>query len=91
MSCLFGCIAFLVPRVVLVAMFFSGFIDRAYETRLWPLLGFVFMPLTTIAYAWAHLKHGSVEGVYFVVVLLAVLADIGVIGGGARGRYREDD
>ncbi len=66
------------------------FIDRAYETRLWPLLGFLFMPLTTIAYAWAHIKHGSVEGIYFAVVLLAVLADLGIIGGGARGR-RDDD
>jgi hypothetical protein len=89
MSCLVGCIAFLVPRVVLVAMFLSGFIDRAYETRLWPLLGFVFMPLTTIAYA-AHLKHGSVEGVLRRGVARRAGRHV-IIGGGARGRYREDD
>jgi hypothetical protein len=91
MSCLVGCLAFLTPRLVLVAMYLNGYLASAYQTILWPLLGFVFMPLTTIAYAWVRNSHGPVEGGYFAVVLLAVLFDLGIIGGGARSRRREDD
>ena len=89
MPCLLGCLAFLAPRVMLVILFFQGYLERAYATVIWPLLGFVFMPLTTIAYAWAKNSHGSVEGGYFVVVILAVLADLGVIGS-ARPRRSEE-
>ena len=90
MCCLFGILAFLAPRIALVVLYLDGYLMRAYQTLLWPVLGFVFMPLTTIAYAWAHNTHGSIEGGYFAVVLLAVLMDLGVIGGGARGRRAQD-
>jgi hypothetical protein len=82
-----GCLALLAPRVaiVLVALF-SDFIGRAYETFVWPLLGFFFMPLTTLAYACAINWHGSVSDVYFVVVLVAALMDLGFVGGAAKNR-----
>jgi hypothetical protein len=70
---------------------FSDYIGRAYETRLWPLLGFFFMPLTTLAYAWAINSHGSVDGGYLVVVVVAALIDWGIIGGSARNRYGARD
>ena len=90
MHCLLGCLAFLAPRAMLVALYFQGYLARAYESVLWPVLGFVFMPLTTIAYAWGknENEHGSIEGIHFVVVILAVLADLGVIGS-ARPRREE--
>jgi hypothetical protein len=61
----------------------SDYIGRAYETTIWPLLGFLFMPLTTLAYAYAINSNGSVAGGYLIVVVLAVLIDLGIIGGGA--------
>lgn len=73
------------PRIVLVALWISGYLERAYDTILWPLLGFVFLPLTTITYAWVINSHGQVDGLYTVGVTLAVLADLGVLSG-ARGR-----
>jgi uncharacterized membrane protein len=57
---------------------------------LWPVLGFFFMPLTTLAYAWAINANGSVAGGYFVVVLLAALVDLGVLGGSSQSRRRHD-
>lgn len=84
MPLLFGCLALFAPRVaiVLVALF-SSYLGEAYRTWLWPLLGFFFLPLTTLAYAWA-VHGGSVQGVRLAVVVVAVLIDIGVIGGGRR-------
>jgi hypothetical protein len=42
------------------------------------------MPLTTLAYAWAINSNGSVNGLYFFMVLLAALIDLGAIGGSSR-------
>jgi len=87
MGCLIAAIAFFFPRLVMVVMVLAGdYLGRAYQTVLWPLLGFIFMPYTTLAYAWAKNSHGSVDGVYLVVVILAVLLDLGVVGGGASAR-----
>ena len=92
MPCILGCFALAAPRVTIVLIvIFSDYIGHAYETTLWPLLGFCFMPLTTLAYAWAINSNGSVAGLHLVVVVLAVLMDLGLIGGGGASarRYRD--
>jgi hypothetical protein len=93
MGCFLGCLALAAPRLVIVlVVIFSDYVGRAYETTVWPLLGFFFMPMTTLAYAWAINSQGSVSGIYLAVVVLAVLLDLGLIGGGgasARHRYRD--
>jgi hypothetical protein len=89
MPCAIGCLALTAPRVTLaLVVLFSSYIGRAYQSTLWPLLGFFFMPLTTLAYAWAINSHGSVDGGYLVVVVLAILIDLGIVGGSAKNRYR---
>ena len=89
MPFLVGCLALSAPRLALVLVaLFSNYIGRAYQSLLWPILGFFFMPLTTLAYAWAINSHGSVDGGYLVVVVVAVLIDLGIIGGSASNRYR---
>jgi hypothetical protein len=87
MPCLIGCIALGAPRfAIILVVVFSDYIGRAYESMLWPLLGFFFMPLTTLAYAWAVNTNETVEGGYLVVVVIAVLIDLGLIGGSASSR-----
>ena len=89
MPCLVGCLALVTPRFAIVlVVFFSDYIGRAYETALWPFIGFLFMPLTTLAYAWAINSRGSVEGLQLVVVVVAVLFDLGLVGGSAAKRRR---
>jgi hypothetical protein len=85
-----GCLALFFPRLAIVlVVLFSDYLGRAYETVVWPLLGFFFLPLTTLAYAWAVNTNGNVTGIYLVVVVLAVLIDLGLLGGGAdSGRRR---
>ena len=83
-----GCLALATPRfAIILVVLFSDYIGRAYQTTLWPFLGFLFMPLTTLAYALAINMSGSVGGIYLVVVVVAVLIDLGLVGGSAsRGR-----
>ena len=93
MPIIVGCMALAAPRFVIVlVVFFSDYIGRAYETVLWPFIGFLFMPLTTLAYAWAINSRGSVTGLHLVVVVIAVLIDLGLVGGSTsrRRRVRED-
>jgi hypothetical protein len=72
-----------------VWLFGNAYFGRAYHTLLWPLLGFLFMPLTTLAYAFAmNSNNGSVSGGYLVLVVLAVLIDLGIIGGSSSTRRR---
>ena len=87
MPCLLGCLALLFPRLVIVlVVVFSDWLGNAYETVIWPLLGFLFMPLTTLAYALAINAQGTVSGKYLVFVVLAVLIDLGLIGGSASSK-----
>ena len=91
MPCCVGCLALAAPRLAIVlVVVFSDFIGHAYHTLLWPLLGFLFMPLTTLAYAWAINTRGSVEGVPLAVVIVAVLIDLGLIGGSSRTRWTQN-
>lgn len=92
MPCLLILIAWFFPRLALVLIWLlSDYLSRAYQTALWPVLGFLFMPYTTLAYAWAINGHGSVSGLGMVAVVLGVLLDLGAIGGGGKrlkGRRR---
>ena len=91
MGCILAIVALSFPLVVIVLVWlFSDYLHRAYETALWPVLGFLLMPFTTLAYALAmNQNEGSVSGIYLVVVVIAVLVDIGAIGsGGHRARRR---
>ncbi len=91
MYCLVGCIALLTPRLaILLVVIFGDYIGRAYDTLMWPVLGFLFMPTTTLAYAWAINSRGSVEGLQLVVVVIAVLIDLGMIGGSAKAGREKD-
>ncbi len=87
MPCLLVLIAFFFPRLVIILLaLFSNVLSHAFTGLLIPLLGFFFLPYTTLAYAWAKYTHGSVEGFHLFVVVFAVLVDLGVLGGGERAR-----
>jgi len=81
-------ILFLGPRVAIVAMaLFSSYLGRAFGGGiLLPLVGWLFLPWTTLAYAWAINSRGEVAGLQAIVVVVAVLVDLGVVGGGAAKR-----
>jgi len=86
MPCLLAGVAFFFPRLVIVLLvIFGDYIGRAYDTVIWPLLGFFLMPYTTLAYALAmNSNDRSVSGLYLVLVVIAVLLDLGSWGGGGH-------
>ncbi len=87
MPCLLVVLAFFAPRLVLAMLVvFTHFLETAYAGFITPLLGFFFMPVTTLAYAMAINWNGSASGGYFFVVLIGALMDLGVLGGGVRTR-----
>jgi hypothetical protein len=83
MPCLLLLLVVAFPRVLLVLMFlFSTYLQRAYTGLIIPILGFIFLPVTTIAYAWMVNSHLPIEGVNLIILIVAVLMDVGGLGGG---------
>ena len=99
MPCFVGCLALAFPRlaVFLTWAFGGDYLSRAYEVALWPLLGFLFFPLTTLVFAYGMNSLGApgqMTPLGWLLVGLAVGADIGLIGGGrssAKKWRRERD
>lgn len=90
MGCILGLVALIAPRLVLVLLwFFSDYLSEAFGTWLWPLIGFFVLPLTTLAWAFSAHSLGGATPLGIGLVVLAFLADIGVIGGVGRGRRRD--
>ena len=81
MPCLLVLLTLAFPRIVLLVLFFfTNYLQRAYAEILWLALGFVFLPVTTIAYAWIVNSHAAIEGAYLVALIVAILIDLGLVG-----------
>lgn len=89
MACLLLILVVAFPRIALVLMFFfSNYLQRAYHNLLVPLLGFIFLPLTTLVYAWMTNTHEPIVGVNLIILIIAVVIDVGGLGGGSVYRSR---
>jgi hypothetical protein len=89
MPCLLLLVVLFFPRVVLILTFlFSTYLQRAYHNLIIPLLGFIFLPVTTLCYAWLMNSKTPIEGVYLLLLIIAVIIDVGGIGGGEFHRRR---
>ena len=89
MPCLLVFLILLFPRLVLIGMWLlSNILDRAYHGLLIPLLGFIFLPVTTIVYAWMVTHGMPIEGINVFFPIVAVLIDMGSHGGGNYYRTR---
>jgi hypothetical protein len=87
MPCLILLLVLIFPRIVLACLFlFSNYLQHAYHGLILPILGFIFLPLTTLCYAWMVNTHMPLEGVNLVFLIVAVLIDAGGIGGGEYHR-----
>ena len=85
MCCPILLIAFFGPRTALVYLWLVGYLSAVFSSVLWPLLGFFFMPFTTLAYAFA-MHNGGVKDFSMAMIIVAVLIDLGVLGGAERKR-----
>jgi len=67
---------------------FSTYLERAYHGLLLPLLGFIFLPLTTLAYAWMANTGQPTAGINLLILIVAVIIDLGGLGGSEYHRRR---
>lgn len=87
--CCLGCVGLLAPRLVLLFLWiFTGAVDRAFSTFMWPLLGIVFLPFTTLFYVLVYSAplHGPSQAGW-VVVLAGFVLDLLSYASGHRGRH----
>jgi hypothetical protein len=76
-----------IPRLLVALLGIFTHYFSVFNSFIWPLLGFFFLPTTTLAWAWAlHTPSHSVHGLNLVIVILAACLDLGIIGGG-RSRF----
>lgn len=87
MGCLLAVLGLLTPRVIMVLLWlFTDYLSRAFGTFLWPLLGFIVLPTTTLAYAVAQNSFDGLRGFGLLLVAVALVIDLGLLGGGAKSR-----
>jgi hypothetical protein len=91
MPCVITLIALFFPRVLLAFIWIlTDWFSQAFGTFIWPFLGFIFMPYTTLVYMAAMLNnHHSVSGLWIVLLILAVLMDLGSDGSAVAHTRRE--
>jgi hypothetical protein len=76
------------PRIVMFVIFLcTNWFSRAYETAIWPFLGFFLMPFTTLTYMWASIStNRNVGGGWIVLLTIAVVIDLGIYSGAKAQR-----
>jgi hypothetical protein len=68
-------VALIAPRVVVVILwFFTRWFDGLFNTLLWPILGFIFLPTTLIWYSIVERWFGGVWSLWPIVGLVVALA-----------------
>jgi hypothetical protein len=87
--CLIAVLVMAMPRVALLILWLTGYVQLAYRTTLWPLIGFLIMPWTTVAYVIAMAMNqfsGNVTLSGIVIIVIGVFMDLGSHGGAERAR-----
>lgn len=86
MCCFFTLLLFLGPRIAGAFWWLiqPGRWSLAFNSFIWPLLGLIFLPWTTIMYV--LVAPGGVTGLFeWGFLILALVIDIGAYGGGGYG------
>jgi hypothetical protein len=89
MPCLLLILLLIFPRVAIVVVFLtSNYLGRAYHGFFLPFLGFIFVPISTLTYAWLVNTHQPLEGINLLILVVAIVIDLGGLGGGEYHRRR---
>ena len=81
MCCFFFLFVALGPRFAIIAMWlFGNRVDLAFGSWVWPFLGVLVAPWTTLMYLLAWSPVGGVSGWEWILVGLGVAGDIATYG-----------
>jgi len=86
MPCLFAVLALATPRLAVALLyFFTRWFEGLFDTLLWPILGFIFLPTTLLWYtAVQRWFHGQWTLWPVVGLVLALMIDLSPAGGRRR-------
>jgi hypothetical protein len=90
MGCLVVLVAWISPRFALALVYlFTDRLTIAFSSGWEGILGFLFLPYTTLFYALVYAPVQGVRGFGWIIVALGVLFDLSSFGlGGRRARRR---
>lgn len=86
-----GCLLALFARIALLVVWLTTpLVTRAFQAGwILPLLGIIFLPITTLTYAVVYTMEGGVSGLAWLWIVLAFLFDLGTHSSGAyANRHR---
>jgi hypothetical protein len=87
MPCLLALLVVLFPRIAIILLYlFTDFFRGVYDSLLLPIVGFIFLPFTLLAYTALVRMHQPHDATFLVVLFVAVIVDLGLVGGGNRIR-----
>ena len=88
MCCLFATLVFLGPRIGILVWWLLQPVrwEEAFSSFWWAFLGFIFVPWTTLM--WVAVAPGGVRGFDYVLIGLAIFADIASWSSSAYERRR---
>lgn len=78
MGCLFVLFAAFAPRLIVVFAWIArpAYFDAVFDTWIFPLLGLLFLPFTTLMWLLLGAPPESIEGFDWFWIFLAVLLDL---------------
>lgn len=85
--CLFALLAGVFPRIAFAIYWIArpGVVDAVFGTFVWPLLGLIFVPFTTLMYTILWTSGRGVSGWDWLWIAIALLLDLGHYGYSAYG------
>ncbi len=93
MPCLFVLFALFTPRLVIVLLYvFSNWFKGIFDTALWPILGFIFLPTTFLWYTAVQHWWAGVWSLWPIVgVVIALMIDLSPASHRRSRRRRVED
>lgn len=89
MPCLLVLLALALPRGVIILLWLmTDWFAGMFETMLWPVLGFVFLPTTLLWYSAVEKWYGGSWGLWQIVGLVVAVSLDTSQGGASRARRR---
>lgn len=90
MGCLLLILGLISPRILLAVLwFFTPYVNSAFDSFIWPLLGLIFMPVMTLALVWGYNTEFGLLQIAAVVV--GAIIDLSANGGAEQNRRRRAD
>ena len=92
MCCLFALASIISPRLgVFVLWAFTDRMEIAFNSFWWALIGFIFLPWTTIAWALAYAPRDGVTGFGWFIVGFAFFVDLTTHIGSTQARRKREE